>query len=830
MFFMGGEEFLRYRQNATQTGTVPTALMRQGNFSELLGPNIFYQKPVQIVDPTTGTPYPGNIITSPLSPNGIGLLNVYPLPNQNSPSYNWEDSAPYPQNQRKDTLVLDYIPWEAHHFRFSVLSYSYNQVVPFASNFTQLPQVWNWPNQVGILHYTWTIGPTMVNEATFSASSDHYTITNDLSSGAYDRTKYGIDYPFIFPNSEKATSNKIPTTSIANFSTVDGGPYPAHGGGPIFNLTDNLTKVLGKHTLVFGGTWQYSGENNHDQISVSSTTPGATNNQSGQFIFTDTRAGHPTTGAAVANAALGLFDTYGEIGQTSYTLFRGSMYEAFAQDQWRATPRMVLEYGLRYSIMLPYLALWRNQSVFDPKSYNPASAPVVDPITGYAVGGDPLDGVVIPGSGFPSSAKGHVPDSILNGPYKSLFRGYGPGYSKTVWTDIQPRFGVTYQVGPNTVVRGGAGRYVQRIGISDQVQLGGNAPFQTSETVTAGVADDPGGAGGQSLPLALSSQAYNFPNPEGWAWNVTVEQDIPKLATLTMAYVGRRGLHLSQLENINQLQPGTVQANPGVVAPDALRPYQGFSTILQDTNGGRSMYNSLQANLKRRLTKDLSFGVAYTWSKSTDFGSSYGYELPNYYDPRPNYGPSDFDIRNILVANYVWNIPYGATAGNALVRAALGNWQLSGVTQAQTGVPLQISTGDDLAGVGPGAGAQLWEFTRKPQLKKQFSGNGNTGYWFDPTVFVPPAPGTLAPRGTRNAVYGPGFQTWNAALLKNIHIIPNHENNILIFKAEVFNFTNHPNLDPPNTNPTSGTFGQVTSKGNNYPSDRELQFSLRYQF
>lgn len=839
LFFEAGQEFLRYRQNLTQTGTVPTALMRQGNFSELLQPNIFYSQPVTIVHPGTTQAYPNNVITSGLSPNGLALLNTFPAANETgNPGFNWEDSLPYPQNQRKDTLVLDYIPFDAHHIRFSLLNYNYNQVSPFSSNFTQLPQVWNWPNQVAIVHYTWTINPTTVNDATFSASADHVTITNNLSSGLYNRTLYGINYPYLFPASDKQTPEKIPTIEIndGNFTTVDGGPYPSHSGGPIFNFTDNFTKVFGNHTMVLGFVWEYSGENDNDQISVSSTTPGATNNQNGQFIFTDSRTGLPTTGAAVANAALGLFDTYGEIGQKTYTLFRGHMYEGFAQDTWRATPKTVLEYGVRYSVIQPYSALWRNQSVFDPKSYNPALANTVNPVTGYTSATSIqsiYNGVVIPGSGFPGSAAAHLPASILNGQYQSLFRGYGAGYSKTVWSDIQPRFGITYQAAPSTVLRAGAGRFVQRLGISDQVQLGGNAPFQDSETVTGGSVDNPGGVGTNSLPLALSSQAYNFPNPEAWAWNAAIEQDIPKFATLTLAYVGRRGIHLSQLENINQLKPGTVQANPGI-AQDALRPYQGFSTILQDTNAGSSIYHSLQVNLKRRLTKNVLFGVAYTWSKSMDFGSSTGYELPNYYDPAPNYGPSDFDIRNILVVNYVWNIPFANSAGNRLVRSTLGNWQISGVTQMQTGIPLQIGTGNDEAGVGEGAGTQLWDFTRKPRIEKHFSGNGSSGYWFDPTVFYQPPAGTLAPRGTRNAVYGPGFQSWNAALLKSIHVIPGHDNNVLSFKAEAFNFTNHPNWDDPgnstSVNPTSSTFGEITTKGQTYASDRELQFSLRYEF
>ena len=109
------------------------------------------------------------------------------------------------------------------------------------------------------------------------------------------------------------------------------------------------------------------------------------------------------------------------------------------------------------------------------------------------------------------------------------------------------------------------------------------------------------------------------------------------------------------------------------------------------------------------------------------------------------------------------------------------------------------------------------------------------GYWFDPTAFVAPAPGTLAPRGTRNSIYAPGFQSWNIALLKSFHVIPGHDNHLLSFKAEAFNFTNHPNLDTPSndgaaSNPTSGTFGQITTKGQTYPSERQLQFSLRYEF
>jgi hypothetical protein len=835
LFFLAGQEYVRYRLSPTAQQLVPTALMRTGNFSELLGPNIFYSKPVQIMNPKTGQPYPNNVIPqSDLSPNGLALLNAYPSPNASAASYNWQESLPNPQDQRKDTLVLDYVPKEAHRLRFSVLSYHLDYITPFAGNFDRTPEKWHWPNQVGALHYTWEVNPTMVNEASFTATADHITISYDTANGLYNRNNYGINFPYLYPVADKLIPNKIPTINLANFGTLDGGPYPSHSGGLITDLADNLTKVIGNHTIKVGGLWERSGENNFDQISVSSTTPGSTNNQNGQFRFTDTRSGFPSSGAAVANAALGLFDTYGEIGTKSYTLFRGNMYEAFAQDTWRAKPNMVIEYGARYSVMRPYSTLWGNQSFFDPAAWNPAQAPIVDPTTGTISGGNQYNGVVIPGSHFPSAAQGHVPADILANPQAS-FTGKNPGYSNTIWTDIQPRVGVTYQVRPNTVIRAGVGRYTQRLGISDQVQLGGNAPFQPTTFVSGGGVDNPGGSTGgvlPRLPLSMTSQPYNFPNPNAWSWNAAIEQDIPSFATFTLAYVGRRGLHLQQLEQLNQLQPGTVQANPGVTATDALRPYRGLSSILQIDNAGRSIYHSMQVNLNRRLSHGLLFGVAYTWSKSMDFGSDQSYQLPNYYDPTANYGPSDFDIRNTLVVNYVWDIPYGNNFDNRLVRGTLGNWQISGTTQAQSGEPFSVSTNDDFGGVGVGAGPQRWDMTATPAKPHKF---GTSGYWFDPSVFTTPAAGTFAPRGTRNTIYSPGFQSWNIALQKSFHVIPNHDNHLVTFRGEAFNFTNHPNWDTPNNdgslnNPTSGTFGQVTTKGQTYASERQLQFSLRYAF
>ena len=177
------------------------------------------------------------------------------------------------------------------------------------------------------------------------------------------------------------------------------------------------------------------------------------------------------------------------------------------------------------------------------------------------------------------------------------------------------------------------------------------------------------------------------------AGTLPLSRSIHDFGTLTLAYVGRRGIHLEQLANINQLQPGTIQANPTIKSPDALRPYQGYSTIIESENQGSSIYHSMQANFKRRLVKGLLFGVAYTWSKSLDFGSSNGTSLPNIFDKSIYYGPKRLRYPSCdgheLRLEHSLRDPRRPIASYG---SALGNWQFSGPIQGQSGPSAQCST------------------------------------------------------------------------------------------------------------------------------------------
>ena len=153
---------------------------------------------------------------------------------------------------------------------------------------------------------------------------------------------------------------------------LDGGPYPSSSTGPIYVASDTITKLWRNHMIKLGGLFERSGENDFDQINAAGV-PGGTNNQNGRFEFRDTRPGASSSGLDLANAALGLFSSYSEIGVRSFTPYRGQMTEWFVQDSWKMTQRLRVELGLRHSLIQPHYSLWRNMALFDPSFYDPRS-------------------------------------------------------------------------------------------------------------------------------------------------------------------------------------------------------------------------------------------------------------------------------------------------------------------------------------------------------------------------------------------------------------------------------------------------------------------------
>ncbi len=875
-FWFVNEDWTRYRFTDTQTQAVPTTLMRQGNFSELLSANPWYSN-TKIYNPktcptlgaSTCVAYPNNVIPpSQLSPNGMAILNAYPAPTpgyQSGSNQNWIAQAAHPINQRKGVINVDYLPNEKHHIEFRRSNATYFEYQPFDQGSGLTGKYFNRPNQTNALGWTWTINSSMVNEARASLSIDDVYIPVNTALAGFNRQTLGINFPYILPGG-KAAPNKIPTVTVPTFYSLAGGPYPSHSSGMIYTASDSLTKVWRNHTVKGGFFFEYSGENDNDQINVN-TVPGGSSNQNGTFVFTDPRSGYgATSGVGLANLALGLADSYTEIGPKSYTAWRGQMYEEFIQDAWQVNDKLHLDYGFRVTSTVPYYPLWGNADYFDPGSYNPAQAPQIDPTTGYVTlgTGNPYNGMVIPGfSKFPSSANGRVPaaapgsTACAGQPCTGLF---APQISKTyvnITNQFQPRLGIAYQLDPKTVVRAGAGEFVTRMGLLDNIFPGGNSPFQPFLTVNNVSVDNPGASLTPNLnaPLTVTSLAKNLSPPTRWNWNFTIERELPLNSVLSVAYVGARGLRNWRVFDINQPAAGALQANPGKNPSYILaqaRPYKGYAAIQQEQSNGSALYSALQVSWNRRFTAGSMFGVSYTFSKSLDNSSNYRDIMPNTYYSNNLWGPSEYDTPQIVLVNYLYELPFFKLQ-RTLAGKLLGAWMLSGNVQFQSGTPCGVGTNNDYAGVGEvgsfGCGGnttegQFWVRNGTPVMQKKFAGYGGNAKYFTTTngngspIFTQPAPGTFnLQSGIRDEIYQPGMQNWNLNLSKQF---PINEQTGFEFRAEAYNFINHPNWasNGPSApsgqsgglqmNPLSSQFGEVTQKSVGNP--RQLQLSLRYRF
>ncbi|HWR52958.1 MAG TPA: carboxypeptidase regulatory-like domain-containing protein [Bryobacteraceae bacterium] len=841
LFFLWSQEWVRYRKEDISYQRVPTELMRQGNFSELLSPNIFYSGAKVINNPATGQPYPGNIIPqSELSANGLAFLRTYPSPTGlYQGNNNWYKVRPNWQNQRKDTVAIDYNPTQSQVIRFRHAVYSWKALDAFRSGFDYAITDWDRPNKTASVGHIWTLGPTMINEFLISGSVDRVIIGVDREGERYLRSRSGINYPYIFPE-RKEIYDKVPTIVIPNVGTIDGGPYPSSSTGPIYQLSNNFTKIHANHTFKFGALWERSGQNDFDQINVSGV-PGGTNNQNGRFEFNDTRpGGAPGTGIGLANAAMGLFSAYAEIGPRAFTPYRSHMFEFFGQDSWRVTNKLKLEIGARATWMNGYYkSLWGNIAVFRPDKYDPSKAVVQNPKTGAVLSGDRFNGVVIPGKEFPEAGKGRVP-AIDSGEYDRLLSGGSP-YPAPNQFNVMPRFGLAYQMTSKQVIRAGFGGFMARPGVYDNVFLGGNPPWQPMVSVTNGIADYPGGAAQVAFPQFFMTIDPAYKVTRAYNWNLSYQREIGFDTTLEVGYVGTTGNYLARERDLNQLPTGTTyrpeNLDNGKLKYDVayLRPYKGFANINMEEHSGRSTYHAIQLEANRRFKSGLSYGFAYTLSKAMDNASAQRDAFIDVYNPQLNWGKSGNDTRHVAVANFIYEMPFFAGSSSRALKTTLGGWQVSGVMQFQTGTPFTIARSDDYLGIGS-TNNKPWNLNGSTTHQEQFSNAGPDGkytsdpnFWFNPKVngqdwATKPANGTL-PNQNRNSIdfHHPGFQNWNLALFKYFPITESHR---LQFRAEAFNWLNHPNWSGAGTDPTNATFGKVTGKS----SERNLQLSLRYSF
>jgi hypothetical protein len=830
MFFFGAQEWVNFFAVNTNTATVPTMAMRRGDFSELLGSNPFYSSPQIIRDPTTGQPFPGNIIPpGRLSSNGVGIMNLYPEPTAGfqQGTANAIFSSDNPQDQRKDSIRLDYRLNNNNQIMFRFQRSNWVAIDSFRGTFPFARTDWERPNRTETFNWTSTIKSNLINEFSYAHSLDQVFINVFTESGLHKRSRTGINYPYIF--SGKEIEDKIPTVNIDSpWTGLDGGPYPASSEGPIHTFSNTSTLVKGRHTFKAGVVFEYSGEDDFDQINVSAI-PGGTNNQNGQFAFRNSATAR--SGNAMADMALGVYTDYAELGERAFTKWRSLATDIFIQDSWKPRSDLTIEGGVRWAIWPPWYSTTNNIANFDPRFYDPAVAAVINPSTGRLVGGSRYNGIVLPGDGF--EGDGNQLGVASDPRVQALFRGEPRGFSKTHWNVFEPRLGMSYSLNQQTILRASAGVFHNRVLLNDSTLLGGNPPFQPMVTLSNGSVDNPsgGGAGGTDLPFGMQGQDVEFKLPTSYMYSTGIQREVPFGFIVDVTYVGRRGLYQPRERNINQLLPGTLAANPGVNIA-ALRPYKGYGVIRLSENAAASWYNSLQVSVDRRYSNGLKVGLAYTLGKSTDNGSDKRNVLWDPYDDTIYEGPSNFDRRHALSLYYIYDLPFWRDPTN-LVQNILGGWQISGAAFMRTGTPFTITRTDDRAGTGDGSIGQPIDMTGDPMAgtNGKFSGGVTGGVAADENFYFNPQAFAQVPSGAnrfgnmpRNAIYGPGDQQWDIALFKNINLVGTHK---MQLRMEVFNFINHPNLSGPNTDITNANFGRIISKSGDR---RDIQLAVRYIF
>lgn len=804
LFFFYSQEWKYTRQGQTTVNVVPTAAERTGNFqgSALAAP----------IDPLTGTPFPDRIIpSSRWSANGPSLLKPIPLPNFPGPGGNFAASGSARTDYREELMRFDYNITPKHQLSYKLVLDSWNIVFPFRSN--NLPFVPNPRDRPGYLtsiSLQSVFSPTLLNHVMFSAG--HTRITGNPDVSAITRSTLGLTYPEIYAANR---SNVGPAVTIAGFTGYTSGDRIRSGQTP-FQFRDDFTKVAGPHTFKFGVFLIRSRVNENTNV-----------RDEGQVTFNTSAV--RSSRNAIGDVLLGNFQQYQEWDADSFYRPRYWTVELYAQDKWRISRRLTLDLGVRYNILKPATMAQGNVSTWLPRLFNPANAPQVNSSNGSIVPGtgDPWNGIGLWGDSFPDDAIGRIPQA--NDPaVQRLFVGIPPGGSSVNWNNWGPRIGLAYDVFGNgrTAIRTGFGIFYDRVPSNTLSASSQNPPFLTVATIFDGNIDNPAGGTARTFPSNLNGWPDQLKDPSIMSYNFGIQHQLPSNIILDVNYVGNTGRHLPYTRDLNQLPVGTLLNPPNSTTNvNALRNYRGYGTILMRYRDDTSNYNSLQVSANRRFGQGLSFGIAYTYSKTMDkFG---GITPQNSYAPAMDIARANIDIPHILSVNYIYELPFFKKSGNTFQRQVLGGWGVAGVTSIQSGVPVSVNVPVDIARIG--ASSSRATLIGDPNL----SGDERIpNRWFDAQAFLAPAlmtPGQFGNSG-RNILRGPGFQNWDITVLKAFQI---RESMRLQFRAESFNVFNHPNFVGLNTTvvfagngaPASG-FGGVNSAG----PGRVMEFALKLLF
>jgi hypothetical protein len=794
-FFFADYQGLLLRNGISYILTVPTDLMKQGTFLKS-------QFPAAIYDPITRTPFPtvtmsqGDAWQIPrsrfdkVSANMVNGSTIWPTAtSQNAISNNFNANTVEPDNNHQFDVKGDYQfgPSDRIFVRESYQRRDLTAPSP-GTPFVQIGDVnATTRDHNAAIGYSHIFSTSMVNELRLGFNR-FYTLDFGNDYGTNQNTAVGI------PNGNDAAFG---ATGFGNFSignivqTGSQGWTNSHRISNSYQVTDNLTKVWGLHTITFGEDFR--------RLQASLTNSDA--NKNGDFTYISDytssctlqpNCSNPAGGNQFASFLLGMPSSTDRGFVATQPATRATLLGVYTQDQYRIRRNLTLNLAIRWDLITAAIDKNNKQSNFN----------LTTGMLEFATDGNRAPNV------------------------NNYYGGYSPrvGFAYTPSgnnTTISGAFGVTHFPGNFGAMGGFLERNFPFFEVFTSPAQQRNVPLPSISVtglpqyvptpITAPV-QPPSGVG-------VSFMAKNMQPDVAYAWNFGVQQRLTNSASFSITYVGTRGIHLFRRYNINTPPPGNTTFNSRL-------PYKYFNSQSQQyatnigyaTADGGSMYHGLQTEFKMNLMHGLTGRVNYTWSKEID-DMNVWWPL----DDRYNRGEGTNQAPNVpqnFIASLIYKLPFGRgerwmAGASRPAQILAGGWQLSTFTRLQSGTPLTFNAAFDNLGSG---------LTNRANVTcSSVRTFGSVSKWFDTSCFTTPGPLQLGNSGS-GKVHGPGFYNADVSLAKTETI---HEQVKITVQADAFNMSNTPHYSNPDTNLSDSNFGQI-SGANGIPRQFQLGAHLTF--
>ncbi|HEY4929992.1 MAG TPA: TonB-dependent receptor [Terriglobales bacterium] len=797
-FFFYNMEWRKLVQGGNYNQQVPNPSTYTGNFGSTaisvptvaqVAPSVLFAGCGGVAPPgiVQGSPFPNNTIPAcMLNANAQALLGagIFPRPTNGN---QFQGTPSTPTNVREEIVRID------HEFNSKNMIFGHYVAEQIAQGFgttmwsgDNVPTVGNTfgnPSYSAVVTWTKTISPTLLNELTFNYSGNRINIT---PVGIYAAPS-GFTFNRIYTGPNDL--NRIPSIQLSGGTGTNytSNWVPWNNGYNAYQVQDAVSWSKGAHQMRMGGSWQTY--------------------RKYQDLFAPTQGAFTFDGSYThndfADYLLGLSNSYNENALQDSQNWNANSYALYFQDNWRATQRLTLNLGLRWD-GIPHTVNPQGQvSNFYPNLYAGGSAPTwLTP------------GVTI----SPASAGlGTSPLPALAG-YQFYMNGLGiagqngipQGLVANHWAIFGPRLGFAYDIfgDGKTVLRGGFGIMYERVQGNDMYNAGPNQPFsagvtQNNVSLSNPKTNLPTGATLVVPPLPIlvgnitGLASYNYKPPYVYQYSFGIQRSVTARTVFNLSYVGSLNRHQNDYQEIDlpayNLLPGLVASNSSALYNLAV-PYQGYHSLRMGMNQASGSYNSLQTSFSGQVNNDLQLNAGYTWSKSIDSvsGTGSGNDLASVSNPyvgwRYDLGPSLFDRTNIFFVNFVYSIPVFRNSDNRALKTIAGGWQISGIIQATSGAPMNITTSGTTNGVASVCNV-VPNCTNRPDVIGTITYPHTVNQWFSTSSFAPPAPGTWGNLGN-NAIRGPGRDNWNMSLFKAF-VFSEKRGSQFQFRADFFNIWNH---------------------------------------